>query len=110
VLRERIASALATRTRDEWADLAAGTDTCLAPVLSLHEVPDHPHHRHRGSFITVGDSVQPAPAPRFSRTVPSTPTPPPSIGSDAHGVLSEWGVGEDEIVRLEGTGAFHTPG
>jgi alpha-methylacyl-CoA racemase len=110
VLRERIASAVAARTRDEWAELAAGTDTCLAPVLSLTEVPDHPHHRQRGSFIMVGDSVQPAPAPRFSRTVPQTPAPPPTIGSDAHGVLSDWGVGEDEIVRLEGTGAFHTRG
>jgi alpha-methylacyl-CoA racemase len=109
-LRARIASAIATRTRDEWAELAAGTDTCLAPILTLAEVPDHPHHRHRGSFITVGDSVQPAPAPRFSRTVPRTPAPPPTIGSDAHSVLSDWGVGKDEIARLEGAGAFHTAG
>jgi alpha-methylacyl-CoA racemase len=109
-LRARIASAVATRTRDEWAELAAGTDTCLAPILSLGEAPDHPHHRDRGSFITVGDSVQPAPAPRFSRTVPRSPNPPPAIGSDAHPVLSDWGVEKDEIVRLERIGAFQIPG
>jgi alpha-methylacyl-CoA racemase len=108
-LRARIASAVVTRTRDEWAELAAGTDTCLAPILTLGEVPDHPHHRARGSFITVGDSVQPAPAPRFSRTVPRPPDPPPTIGADAGAILSDWGVGNDEISRLEGAGAFLRP-
>ena len=33
-LRERIAAAIATRTRDEWGELVSGTDTCLTPVLT----------------------------------------------------------------------------
>jgi alpha-methylacyl-CoA racemase len=52
--------------------------------------------------------VQPAPAPRFSRSVPRPPTPPPAIGSDAHAVLSDWGMEADEVVRLEEMGAFRT--
>ena len=107
-LRARIAAAVAARTRDEWAELAAGTDTCMAPILSLREAPDHPHHRapeqlHHGRRLGAT-----RPGPRFSRSVPRPPTPPPAIGSDARAVLSDWGVEVDEIVRLEGIGAFRT--
>jgi len=75
VLRQRIAAAIATRTRDEWGDLAAGTDTCLTPVLTPREVHDHPHHRQRETFVMVGDTVQPAPPP--PGTPPPAPPPPP---------------------------------
>src|SRR6266702_6947558 len=33
-VREILAARIATRTRDEWAKLAEGTDACLTPVLS----------------------------------------------------------------------------
>ncbi len=105
-LRERIAGAIARRTRDEWADLAAGTDTCITPVLTPLEAPDHAHNRERAGYVMVGDSLQPSPAPRFSRTQPSDPTPPPTVGADAHALLSNWGFGNDEITRLEQTGAY----
>jgi alpha-methylacyl-CoA racemase len=105
-LRERIAGAIARRTRDEWAELAAGTDTCITPVLTPLEAPDHPHNRERAGYVMVGDSLQPSPAPRFSRTPPTEPTPPPTVGADAHALLSDWGFGSDEITRLEQTGAF----
>ncbi len=68
-----IAAAVATRTRDEWGELAAGTDACLTPILTPADVNDHPHHRQRESFVMVGDERQPAPAPRFSRTIPNDP-------------------------------------
>jgi alpha-methylacyl-CoA racemase len=105
-LRERIATAIATRRRDEWSDLAAGTDTCIAPILTLREVSDHPHNRERKSFVMVGDTLQPAPAPRFSRTVPRQPTPAPIAGSDAHSVLADWGLSESETAEFEKIGAF----
>ena len=41
----------------------------------------------------VGDSLQPSPAPRFSRTAPTEPTPPPTVGADARGILTDWGFG-----------------
>ncbi|WP_282597492.1 CaiB/BaiF CoA-transferase family protein [Rhodococcus sp. DMU1] len=47
-LRERIASAVATKTRDEWGEIAAPTDACLTPVLDLAESHGHPQVRDRG--------------------------------------------------------------
>ena len=109
-LRARIAGAINARTRDEWAELAAGTDTCLTPILTPREVPDHPHNRERQSFVMVGDSLQPAPAPRFSRTVPADPTPPSAVGADAHRILSDWGLADDAIARAKEVGAYSTLG
>jgi len=86
--RELFAAKFRTRTRDEWCALLEGTDACFAPVLSLIEAPAHPHHATRGTFVTVDGIVQPAPAPRFSRTVPAHPTPPEK--PDARAALAGW--------------------
>jgi alpha-methylacyl-CoA racemase len=109
-LRARIAEAVKARTRDEWAELAAGTDTCLTPILTPREVLDHPHNRERQSFVMVGDSLQPAPAPRFSRTAPAPPTPPPTTGADALTILADWGLDDDAIARAKQVGAYATLG
>jgi alpha-methylacyl-CoA racemase len=58
----------ATKTRDEWAALLAGTDACVQPVLDWTEAQAHPHLVARSTFVDVAGIVQPAPAPRFSRT------------------------------------------
>ena len=71
--REAFAQRLATRTRDEWADVFAGSDACVTPVLSPWEAHAHAHHRARDAFVTVDDVRQPAPAPRFSRSQGSAP-------------------------------------
>jgi alpha-methylacyl-CoA racemase len=65
---ERIAAVIAKRTRDEWADIFAGVDACVSPVLTLAEAADHPASRSRAVFGTVDGFEQPMPAPRFSRT------------------------------------------
>ena len=65
-LRARIAAALRTRTRDEWAALFDGTDACVAPVLTMAEAPAHPHNVARRTFMEVAGVIQPAAAPRFS--------------------------------------------
>jgi alpha-methylacyl-CoA racemase len=72
-LKERLAAVFRTRTRAEWCRLLEGTDTCFAPVLDWDEAPRHPHNRARGTFVEVDGVVQPAPAPRFSRTQSATP-------------------------------------
>jgi hypothetical protein len=64
----RLAAIFVTRTRDEWCALLEGADACVAPVLEMDEAPDHPHNRARDTFLTIDDVVQPAPAPRLSRT------------------------------------------
>lgn len=67
-LRARLAALFARRPRDEWCALFAGTDACVTPVLSLQEVAQHPHNRARRNVHDLDGVVQPAPAPRFSRT------------------------------------------
>lgn len=91
-LRSAIATAFRARTRDEWSSVFDGTDACVAPILSLTEAASHPHLAARETFVTVDGIVQPAPAPRFSRTASAQPTPPPAVGADTDEVLSCWGV------------------
>src|SRR5262245_21629335 len=68
--KEELTRVFKSKTRDEWCALMEGTDVCFAPVLSVFEAPHHPHNKARGTFVEVDGVVQPAPAPRFSRTVP----------------------------------------
>ena len=72
-LKDKLAAVFGTKTRDEWCAVMQGTDVCFAPVLDLDEASEHPHNRARGAFIEIDGVVQPAPAPRFSRTVPEVP-------------------------------------
>jgi alpha-methylacyl-CoA racemase len=105
-LRTRIGAAVATRTRDEWAALAEGTDACLAPVLTPAEAAKHGHIAARGTFVEVGGVSQPAPAPRFERTPASAPNPPPVVGEHTAEVLGELGLGEAEIDGLRRSGVI----
>ena len=104
-LRERLAATFRTRTRDQWSELLAGTDACVAPVLSRAEAPDHPHNGARGTFVQVGGVTQPGPAPRFSRTPPAPPGPPPAPGQHTGEVLRDWGLDPDRVARLRAAGA-----
>ena len=105
-LRERLAALFRTRPRDEWCELLAGTDACVAPVLGLGEAPAHRHNRARGTFVDVGGVVQPAPAPRFSRTPPDLPQPPARAGEHTDQALADWGVAPEEVARLRAAGAI----
>ncbi len=75
-LKEILAERFRTRTRDEWVEIMGGSDACFAPVLDLDEVADDPHNKVRETFIEIDGVVQPAPAPRFSRTPNPVPTSP----------------------------------
>jgi alpha-methylacyl-CoA racemase len=105
MLRQRLAGVFASKSRDEWCALMEGSDVCFAPVLTLQEAVDHPHNRARNTFIEVDGVVQPAPAPRFSRTVPQTPQAPRASGVDLEGALGRWGFGAGEIAALRDSGA-----
>jgi alpha-methylacyl-CoA racemase len=106
LLRDRLAAVFRTRTRDEWCRLLEGTDACVAPVLSLLEAPAHPHNQARATFVDVGGTLQPAPAPRFSRTPSPTPAPPPAPGEDQAKVLATWGLAPEELARLRAAGVI----
>jgi alpha-methylacyl-CoA racemase len=105
-LKERMAAIFATKTRDEWCDLMEGTDVCFAPVLSLGEAPQHPHNVHRGTFVERDGVVQPAPAPRFSKTPEGIQRPPAHAGQHTDEVLAEWGIDADRVAKLREAGAI----
>jgi alpha-methylacyl-CoA racemase len=89
---EKFAAVIATKTRDEWTALMEGTDVCFAPVLSMAEAPTHPHNVARGTFVDVEGLVQPAPAPRFSRTPAAVQGPPGGMGAKTEEILAGWGI------------------
>ena len=98
--REVIARKFMRHTRKHWCELLEGTDVCFAPVLTWSEAPNHPHLEARGTFVEVAGVVQPAPAPRFSRTVSAKPTPPqPVTRENTMKALSAW-LSADEIEAL----------
>jgi len=103
-MKERFAAIFRTRTRDEWTEAFAGTDACGAPVLSPWEAHAHRHNQARGTFVEVAGVVQPAPAPRFSRTPTSVRNPPPVAGQDTDEALEAWGVDPDRVTRLRELG------
>ncbi|MEV6945444.1 CaiB/BaiF CoA-transferase family protein [Streptomyces sp. NPDC051172] len=91
-LREAVAAGFKSRTRDEWTAVFAGSDACVAPVLSLREAPHHPHLAARGTFTEHGGITQPAPAPRFSATPTAVRTGPAQPGADTADVARDWDV------------------
>ncbi len=99
-MKQRVAAIFKQKTRDEWCDIMEGTDVCFAPVLSMGEAPEHPHIKHRGTFVEQAGITQPAPAPRFSRTAPEISRPPSSPGQHTDEALADWGFSSDEIARL----------
>jgi alpha-methylacyl-CoA racemase len=87
-LRQIFTERFASSTRDAWAEIFAGLEACVSPVLTPAEAPRHPHNRARSTFVEVGGTVQPAPAPRFGRTPASVPEP--SRAATVPEVLASW--------------------
>lgn len=104
LMRQKLAQVLATRTRDEWCSLLEGTDACVAPILTLAEAPNHPHLAARQTFVSEDGIMQPAPAPRFSRSTAQVPGPSPEAGAHTREVLAEAGFDDDEIAQLTAAG------
>ena len=103
-LRSAIAQRLRERSRDEWTQLFAGSDACVAPVLSMQEAPQHAHAQARSGFVAVDGLLQPAAAPRFERSQPATPSGPPEPGDHTDAVLAEAGYLPPEIQALRAAG------
>jgi alpha-methylacyl-CoA racemase len=95
-LREAFARRFKERTQAEWCAVFDGTDACVAPVLPLTEAAEHPHLRARGTYVDRGGVLQPAPAPRFSRTEPTLTTGPTASGAQTREALAAWGVADVE--------------
>ena len=103
-LKAKLSTVIASKSRDEWDKLMLGSDVCYAPVLSLSEAPKHAHNVERKTFIELDGVIQPAPAPRFSRTVPQVQGPPE--GADNRAALKAWGFDDAEVAKLQNAGAI----
>lgn len=100
-LKEKLSIVFKTKTREAWCEIMEGSDVCFAPVLSMSEAPEHPHNKQRKTFIKNEGVLQPAPAPRFSRTEPEIKGPPPTPGQDTESVLTDFGFSGQEIESLK---------
>jgi alpha-methylacyl-CoA racemase len=98
--KTRLAAVFKTKTSAEWCALLEGTNTCFAPALTMEEAPRHEHNIARGTFVDVEGVVQPAPAPRFSRTPAAVGGLPVPAGSDTRDVLAEYGFDQAEVEAL----------
>jgi alpha-methylacyl-CoA racemase len=103
---ERFESVFASKSRDEWCALLEGTDACFAPVLSLVEAPQHAHNQARETFVDVDGIIQPAPAPRFSRTASEIRSAPAARSELNQKALVDWGLSDAEITDLRMRLAF----
>jgi alpha-methylacyl-CoA racemase len=99
-LKVRVAEIFKTRTRDEWSAIMEGTDVCYAPVLDLDEAPEHTHLKQRKTFVEAAGVIQPAPAPRFSRTAPELVRPPSFEGQHTDEVLADFGFDAERVAAL----------
>lgn len=104
-LKARLAEVFKTKTRGEWCSIMEHTDVCFAPVLTMREAASHPHNVARGTFTEPGGVLQPAPAPRFSRTVAEIQRPPAVAGQHTDEVLAEWlGLDADAVATRRAGG------
>ncbi|MFC9553425.1 CaiB/BaiF CoA transferase family protein [Rhodococcus sp. NPDC056960] len=104
-MKKIFADAVRGRTLTDWLDSAEGLTPCIAPVLDVDEAPSHPHHVARGSFVDVDGLVQPAPAPRFSRTAATVDRRPPLPGEHTTEILTDWEIDTGRVADWLRSGA-----
>lgn len=102
-LRTELEKRFAERTQAEWTEVFDGTDACVAPILTVAEAAAHPHMAQRAAYVEREGLLQPAPAPRFSRTEATLGSGPSAAGADTRAALSAWGL--DDVDALIDSGA-----
>ncbi|MCB1396646.1 MAG: CoA transferase [Rhodobacteraceae bacterium] len=105
-LRQALAAAFATRSRDDWAAHFAGSPANVTPVLTVAEAFQHPHLRERHTFVEVAGTMHAGPGPKFSRT-PLAPPPAPSepTHENARAAIGDW-LDATEVEALAAASTF----
>ncbi len=105
-LKEKLAEVFRQKTQAQWCELMEGSDVCFAPVLDFQEAPGHPHNAARQTYIELDGMMQPAPAPRFSRTPSAVAFGARAMGADTREVLADWGFSAEQIAGLQEQGGL----
>ncbi len=82
-MRAKFEKAISQKTRDEWAMIFEGSDSCVFPVLSFKEAQQNKHNQLREIFAPSGDidgALEPMPAPKLLRTPGLLPRKSPEPG------------------------------
>ena len=80
----------------------------MEPERREVEAAEHPHNIARNMIIERNGLKQPAPAPRFSRTVPEVTSDGQHPGQGTREILEDWGIAKDRIDELVESGAVAT--
>jgi alpha-methylacyl-CoA racemase len=105
-LRQKFTDLFKSKTREEWCTILEQTDTCFAPVLTMSEAAGHPHIKARDTVVEHEGVLQPAPAPRFSRTPGAISRRAAQPGQHTDEALGDWGFTADELAKLRDAGAI----
>lgn len=105
-LKVKVAQIFLGKTQAQWCELMEGVDACFSPVLEWDDTPLHPHNMARQSFVDIEGIVQPAPAPRYSRTRPERPTSAVLPGTNTTEILTAWGVSGERQAELRRNGVI----
>ena len=97
--KEKMLQLFASKTQAEWCELLEGTDACFAPVLDLDEAAAHPHNRARSNFLKNEGRLQPAPAPKSSKT-PQSVGRVPSLGQHTREIMEMIGFPNEKVALL----------
>ncbi len=89
-LTAEMASIFATKTGEEWCEVFADSDACVAPVLAPSEVASHTHTAARNTVTRINGVLQPNPAPLFSRTPSQARAPHHRGTTTAADIITEW--------------------
>ncbi len=87
--KEQFSRIFKQKTRDEWTELLFRENTCVAPVLNMQEAIEFEPNKSRSVFIEQQGVVQPAPAPRFTRTPSKAGKLPEKQGQDTLEIIHQ---------------------
>jgi len=97
---ERFKEVFSAKTREQWTAIFDGKDACVAPVLNLDEVSEHPHNKARGVMVDIAGVPQPAPAPKLSRTPGKAHEAKGPRGANTEEILRELEYSDSQIQRF----------